>query len=59
MGSQVDDGRTLIQMYKTGSFGNTYPFSPNMDVEHYPKCKETNIGDTPILHWVPWLWEEG
>ena len=23
-----------------------------MEVENYPKWKETNIGDTPIFHWT-------
>ena len=23
-----------------------------MEVESYPKWKETNIGDTPIFHWT-------
>ena len=33
-----------------------------MEVENLPKWKETillEIGDTPIFHEKPWLWEEG
>ena len=33
--------------------------SPIMEVENYPKWKETTIGDRPIFHWLPWVWEEG
>ena len=30
-----------------------YPFSHNHgSVENYPNFKETNLGDTPILHWT-------
>ena len=36
-----------------------YPFSHNHgSADNYPNWKETHIGDTPIFHEKPWLWEE-